>query len=98
MVHDIIWSSYEVEPVSISAMQGFLQGAAGVRPGVLRDRQKMALLVRTIWMTLPETNIFRPWSHGWLEYDPFLLGPLGLFSGAKMLVSGRVKYRPCSAG
>ena len=27
--------------------------------------------------------------NGWLEDDPFLLG-LGLFSGAKMLASGRV--------
>ena len=27
--------------------------------------------------------------NGWLEYDPFLLG-FGLFSGAKMLFSGRV--------
>ena len=27
--------------------------------------------------------------NGWLEYDPFPLGP-SLFSGAKMLVSGRV--------
>ena len=32
------------------------------------------------WYTLPETNIFAP-ENGWLEYDPFLLGP-GLFSGA----------------
>ena len=31
-------------------------------------------------VTLPETNIFAP-TNGWLEYDPFLLGP-GLFSGA----------------
>ena len=30
--------------------------------------------------TLPETNMFAP-ENGWLEYDPFLLGP-GLFSGA----------------
>ena len=30
--------------------------------------------------TLPETNIFAP-KNGWLENDPFLLGP-GLFSGA----------------
>ena len=37
--------------------------------------------------TLLETNIAS--KNGWLEYDPFLLGP-GLFSGAKMLVSGRV--------
>ena len=41
----------------------------------------------------PETNIFAPetWD-GWntMEYDRFLLGP-GLFSGAKMLVSGRVR-------
>ena len=39
--------------------------------------------------TLPETNIFAR-ENGWLEYDPFLLGRLGLFSGANMLVSGRV--------
>ena len=32
-----------------------------------------------IWPTLPKTNIVR--ENGWLEYDPFLLGP-GLFSGA----------------
>ena len=39
--------------------------------------------------TLPETNIFAP-ENGWLEYDPFLLGP-GLFSGVNLLlVSGRV--------
>ena len=31
--------------------------------------------------TLPETNIFAP-ENGLLEYDPFLLGHLGLFSGA----------------
>ena len=31
-------------------------------------------------LTLPETNIFAP-KNGWLEDDPFLLGP-GLFSGA----------------
>ena len=37
--------------------------------------------------TLPETNIAP--ENGWLEDDPFLLGP-GLFSGAKMLVSGSV--------
>ena len=36
--------------------------------------------------TLPETNIFAP-ENGWLEYDCFLLG-FGLFSDAKMLVSG----------
>ena len=30
--------------------------------------------------------------NGWLEYDRFLLGRLGLFSG---LVSGRVKFREC---
>ena len=43
--------------------------------------------------TLPETHIFAP-EHGWLEYDPFLLGP-GLFSGANLpLVSGRVFPTP----
>ena len=32
--------------------------------------------------TLPETNSeFAP-ENGWLEYDPFLLGKNGLFSGA----------------
>ena len=31
--------------------------------------------------TLPETNIFAP-ENGWLEYDRFLLGWPGLFSGA----------------
>ena len=36
--------------------------------------------------TLPETNIFAP-ENVWLEYDCFLLG-FGLFSDAKMLVSG----------
>ncbi len=41
--------------------------------------------------TLPETNIAP--ENGWLEYDPFLLGP-GLFSGAKTLVSGRVPPGP----
>ena len=41
-------------------------------------------------ITLPETNIFAP-KNGWLEYDPFLLGIFGLFSGANLLlVSGRV--------
>ena len=40
--------------------------------------------------TLPETNSkFAP-VHGWLEYDPFLLG-FSLFSG-DMLVSGRVMH------
>ena len=34
--------------------------------------------------TLPETNIFAP-ENGWLEYDRFLLGCLGLFSGANWL-------------
>ena len=38
--------------------------------------------------TLPETNMAP--KNGWLEYDPFLLGP-GLFSGVNsLLVSGRV--------
>ena len=32
------------------------------------------------WDLWDETNIFAP-ENGWLEYDPFLLGP-GLFSGA----------------
>ena len=40
-------------------------------------------------VTLPETNIAP--ENGWLEYDRFLLGP-GLFSGAKMLVSGIVTF------
>ena len=38
-------------------------------------------------VTLPETNIAP--ENEWLEDDPFLL-VFGLFSGAKMLVSGRV--------
>ena len=33
---------------------------------------------------------FKPLENGWLEYDHFLLGRLGLFSGAFWLVSGRV--------
>ena len=42
--------------------------------------------------TLPETNIFAP-DNGWLEDDELsFLGRLGLFSGAKMLVSGSVIY------
>ena len=41
--------------------------------------------------TLPETNIQVAPENGWLEYDPFLLGSNGLFSGANLpLVSGRV--------
>ena len=46
-------------------------------------------LYRPSMGTLPETNIFAP-ENGWLEYEPFPLGP-GLFSGA-MLVSGTVVY------
>ena len=40
-------------------------------------------------LTLPETNIAP--ENGWLEDDPFLLGP-GLFSGAKSLVSGGFEF------
>ena len=32
-------------------------------------------------MKLTFSHIFAP-ENGWLEYDPFLLGRLGLFSGA----------------
>ena len=43
-----------------------------------------------IWLTLPETTSeFTP-ENGWLEDDPFLLGP-DLFSGA-MVVLGRVPH------
>ena len=39
------------------------------------------------YITFPKTHIFaEKW---WLEDDPFLLGPLGLFSGSNLLlVSG----------
>ncbi len=42
--------------------------------------------------TLPETNSEFT-ENGWLEYDPFLLG-FCIFSGAILLVSGRVKTIP----
>ena len=42
------------------------------------------------FLTLPKTNIFAP-ENGWLDDDPFLVGA-GLFSGGKLLVSGRVIY------
>ena len=38
------------------------------------------MIFESLRLTPPETNIFAP-ENGWLEYDPFLLGP-GLFSGA----------------
>ena len=44
-----------------------------------------------IFYTLPETNMAP--ENGWLEYDRFLLGRLGLFSGAKwLLVLGSVIF------
>ena len=42
-----------------------------------------ALDLNSKGVTLPETNgEFTP-ENGWLEYDSFRLGRLGLFSGAK---------------
>ena len=42
--------------------------------------------------TLPETNSSHL-KNGWLEYDRFLLGLTGLFSVARLVVSGRVLPR-----
>ena len=43
-------------------------------------------------ITLPKTNSSHL-QNGWLEYDCFLLGRLGLISGANWLfVSGRVDF------
>ena len=44
------------------------------------------ILPSYVGITLTETNISP--ENGWLEYDPFLLGP-GLFSGGKLAVSFR---------
>ena len=57
----------------------------------------MFLLVILVFFnppTLPETNVFAP-ENGWLEFGILLSYWVGgLFSGAKMLVSGRVTQKP----
>ena len=41
-----------------------------------------AMGIVLISITLPETNSILATENGWLEYDRFLLGAKGLFSGA----------------
>ena len=58
------------------------KGECGDVVGMHHPRNKRQLEIhKNSIVTLPETNIFAP-ENGWLEYDPFLLGYLGLFSGA----------------
>ena len=54
----------------------------------LKLHRQLSLPYMVQWLTLPETSSKLAPENRWLEYDRFLLG--FLFSGANLLVSGRV--------
>ena len=89
--HRFFWRFFTFE--SPHAMSGLRLRVTWLRRVMLNSGNGAlpGWLLRFLWIptypvgtvsaiTLPETSIFAP-ENGWLEYDRFLLGRLGLFSG-----------------